>query len=157
MIDIARRVRAAVARGAAEVRLTSLDTSAWGIDLPTGERLPDLLEAVAGLSGDFRVRVGMMSPQSLGPIVGRYLEALGDPRFYRFLHLPVQSGSDSVLDAMRRGYTVAEFQREVALARAAFPDLHLSTDIILGFPGETETDFLATASLLEEIGPRPST
>ncbi len=152
-LEVLRRVRAAVDRGAVEVRLTSLDTSAWGLDLPTGERLPDLLDQVAGLPGEFRVRVGMMSPQSLIPIVTPYLRAISDPRFYQFLHLPVQSGSDSVLEAMRRGYSAAEFRRTVDLARASFPELHLATDVIVGFPEETERDFEATRSLLEEVGP----
>jgi len=152
-LEIVRRVRAAVERGAAEVRLTSLDTSAWGLDLPTGERLPDLLEVLAGVPGEFRIRVGMMSPQTLGPILEAYLASLRDPRFFRFLHLPVQSGSDRVLDAMRRGYSAADFRREVDLARAAFPDLHLSTDVIVGFPGETDQDHEATEALLADVRP----
>ena len=152
-LEVLRRVRAAADRGAVEVRLTSLDTAAWGLDLPTGERLPDLLESVATLPGDFRVRVGMMSPQSLGPILEPYLEALEHPRFFRFLHLPVQSGSDRVLAAMRRGYTAAEFRGEVAASRATFPDLHLATDVIVGFPGETDRDFAESEELLSAVRP----
>ena len=152
-LEVVRRVRAAVARGAVEVRLTSLDTAAWGLDLPTGERLPDLLATIAAIPGEFRVRVGMMSPQTLGPILEPFLDAFRDPRFYRFLHLPVQSGSDRVLDGMRRGYTAAEFRRQAARARSAFPDLHLATDAIVGFPGETERDFEATAEVLTATAP----
>jgi threonylcarbamoyladenosine tRNA methylthiotransferase CDKAL1 len=152
-LEIVRRVSSAVARGAVEVRLTSLDTSAWGLDLPTGERLPDLLEIVAAIPGEFRVRVGMMSPQSLAPILEPYLGALRDPRFFRFLHLPVQSGSDRVLEGMRRGYSAAEFGHQVERARDAFPELHLSTDVIVGFPGETERDFEATEAVLAAAAP----
>ncbi len=150
---IAERVRAAVARGAAEVRLTSLDTAAWGCDRTDGPRLPDLLRTVALVPGDVRVRVGMMSPQSLAPILPDYLEALAPSRFYRFLHLPVQSGSDAVLAAMHRGYGVAEFRRQVSAARRRYPELMLSTDVIVGYPGETEDDHRATGELLEEVGP----
>ncbi len=150
---IAERARAAIARGASELRLTSLDTSAWGLDRDGGERLPDLLDEIARIPGDVSVRVGMMSPQTLGPILDRYLEALASPRVYKFLHLPVQSGSDRILRAMRRGYTVAEFRRQVGRARERHPDLTLATDVIVGFPGETEDDHRATEDLLETLTP----
>ena len=151
--DVVARVRAALARGVREVRLTGLDTAAWGEDLPGSERLPDLVRAVAGVSGDARIRVGMMSPQSLDPILDDYVAALSEGSTYRFLHLPVQSGSDRVLDAMRRGYHADQFRRQVATARRRIPDLHLATDVIVGFPGETEAEFRATEQLLEEVGP----
>ncbi|MGP8078597.1 MAG: tRNA (N(6)-L-threonylcarbamoyladenosine(37)-C(2))-methylthiotransferase [Thermoplasmata archaeon] len=151
--EVVARLRSALARGARELRLTALDTAAWGEDLPGGPGLPDLLRTVAGQDGDFRLRVGMMSPQSLGPRLDDYLSALSDPRVYRFLHLPVQSGSDRILGAMRRGYDVAEFRRQVAAARHRFPELHLSTDVIVGFPGETEEDHRATEALIAETAP----
>ena len=147
------RVRAAVARGIREVRLTGLDTAAWGQDLPGPERLPDLLRSVSELPGEFRVRVGMMSPQSLEPLRSDYFEALAGSRAYRFLHLPLQSGSDRVLEAMHRGYSSDLFLRQVAAAREHVPELHLATDVIVGFPGETEEDFEATAKILEAVGP----
>ena len=153
LAEVVRRVRAAFARGALEVRLTSLDTAAWGHDRSDGVRLPELLRAVAEVPGGGRVRVGMMSPQSLGPILPDYLEALAHDRFYRFLHLPVQSGSDRVLAAMRRGYGVEEFRHQVAAARRRLPDLMLSTDVIVGFPGETDDDYHATEGLIESIAP----
>jgi len=151
--EIVRRAEAAVARGTVELRLTSLDTAAWGVDLGPTERLPDLLNAVARIPGDFSVRVGMMSPQTLAPSLPRYLEALAPGRFYKFLHLPVQSGSDRILAAMRRGYPVAAFRRQVASARDRFPGLTLSTDVIVGFPGETEEDHRDTEELLASVEP----
>ena len=147
------QVRAAADRGAREVRLTALDTAAWGEDLPGPERLPELLRAVTREAGDVRIRVGMMSPQSLEPILDDYLAALAEGPAYRFLHLPVQSGSDRILDAMRRGYRADQFRRQVEAARRRIPDLHLATDVIVGFPGETEEEFQATERLLEEVGP----
>ena len=151
--QVTERVRTAVARGVREVRLTGLDTAAWGGDLRGSERLPDLLRAVARVADDVRIRVGMMSPQSLDPLLDDYLGALSESSAYRFLHLPVQSGSDRVLDAMRRGYRVEAFRRQVEAARRRIPDLHLSTDVIVGFPGETEEEFRATERLLEEVAP----
>jgi len=152
-VAIAARVGAAVLRGVREVRLTGLDTAAWGLDRTDGERLPDLVEAVAEAAGNARVRVGMMSPQSLQPLLERHAAALGHPAVFRFVHLPVQSGSDAVLGAMRRGYRVAEFRRQVAVLRGRVADLHVATDLIVGYPGETEDDHRATQSLLEEVAP----
>ena len=151
--EVVRRSREALSRGARELRLTGLDTAAWGADRPDGPQLPELVDAVARIDGDFRIRVGMMSPQTLAPILERYLDALGLPRTYRFLHLPVQSGSDRVLDSMHRGYTVDQFRNQVETARRRYPDLHLSTDVIVGFPGETEEDHRATEELLRAVGP----
>lgn len=153
LTGVVERVREAAARGVREVRLTGLDTAAWGEDLFGPERLPELLRAVTAAAQDLRVRVGMMSPQSLAPRLEPYLDALGSGGAYRFLHLPLQSGSDRVLDAMRRGYRSDEVRRQVATARARLPDLHLATDVIVGFPGETEEDFRATEELLEEVAP----
>lgn len=165
--DVAARGAAAIARGARELRLTGLDTAAWGRDLPGGPNLRALVGAVTALPGEFRVRVGMLSPQTLGPILDDYLVALGSSKVYRFVHLPVQSGSDRVLAGMHRGYTVAEFRRQVDRIRSRFPDIHLATDVIAGFPGETDDDHRATEALLAEVGaetvnvtrysPRPGT
>ena len=95
----------------------------------------------------------MMSPQTLAPIRSEYVAALADPRFYRFLHLPLQSGSDHVLSSMHRGYDAREFERSVGEARSRLPDLMLSTDVIVGYPGETEEDHRATRELLERVQP----
>jgi len=151
--EVVRRVRDATARGIREIRLTGLDTAAWGEDLAGPERLPELLGSVAKVPGDFQVRVGMMSPQSLEPHRDAYFDALARAPFYRFLHLPLQSGSDRILDAMRRGYHTDLFRRQVDAARRRLPDVHLATDVIVGFPGETEDDFRATEELLEATGP----
>jgi MiaB-like tRNA modifying enzyme len=153
MLDVLSRVALARDRGAVEVRLTSLDTSSWGEDLPGGSRLPELLDGVGALPGRFRVRVGMMSPQTLGPIAPRYFDALAHPRFFSFLHLPVQSGSDRVLDDMHRGYDARTFRRLVAMGRSRTELLTLSTDLIVGFPTEEESDFQASLRLVEEVEP----
>ncbi|MDE1819414.1 MAG: tRNA (N(6)-L-threonylcarbamoyladenosine(37)-C(2))-methylthiotransferase [Euryarchaeota archaeon] len=151
------QARAAIAGGAVELRVSSLDTSCWGEDL--GEGGPRLPEAVRELSAlpapkDFRLRVGMMSPQTLSTISEPYFEALSSlPRMFRFLHLPVQSGSDRVLSAMKRGYAVETFLRLVARARELVPDLMLSTDVIVGFPGERPEDHESTLRLLESVRP----
>lgn len=151
--ELVRRVRRAVHRGAVEVRLSSLDTSAWAAERPDGERLPELLDALGHLRGRFRLRLGMMSPQTLAPFAARYWPALGRAPAFRFLHLPVQSGSDRILERMRRGYSAAEFGQLVRDGRAALPGLTVSTDVIAGYPGETEDDHRATLELLGSVAP----
>ena len=151
--EVVRKVRDAVAAGAAEIRLSALDTSAYGHDLESGERLPELLGAVETVPGPHRVRIGMMSPQTLAPIAERYFDRLAHEPFFRFLHLPVQSGSDGVLGAMRRGHDAATFWRLVDLGRRKVPELALSTDVIVGFPTETEADFRRTLELLDATEP----
>ncbi|HEV2520718.1 MAG TPA: tRNA (N(6)-L-threonylcarbamoyladenosine(37)-C(2))-methylthiotransferase [Thermoplasmata archaeon] len=147
------KVEAAVSDGAVEVRLSSLDTSCWGEDRPGPDRLPELLAGIARIPGEFRVRVGMMSPQSLGPIAPRLWPVERGERFFQFLHLPVQSGSDSVLAAMHRGYQAADFRSLVDAARRGLREPMISTDVIVGYPTETEPDFRATLDLLEDVAP----
>ena len=151
--ELDERLAAAVGRGAREVRLTGLDTAAWGADLPGRARLPELVTRLAPRLGPARLRVGMMSPQSLAPFAEAYASALAAPGVFRFVHLPVQSGSDAILSAMHRGYLVHEFRRQVDLLRSRVAELHVATDVIVGFPGETEDDARATEELVERVGP----
>ncbi|GBG77947.1 hypothetical protein CBR_g25878 [Chara braunii] len=148
---LVNRVRAVIAEGVCEIWLSSEDTGAYGRDI--GTNLPELLQALlAELPTDGRtmLRVGMTNP----PYILQHLEAIAeilcDARVYAFLHVPVQSGSDAVLKAMNREYTVAEFRQVADTLRNLVPGLHLATDIICGFPGETEEDFEATMALVKE-------
>ncbi len=149
--DILRRVERYLSAGYKEIWLTAQDSAAYGRDI--GLTLADLVESVAGLAGDFRIRVGMANPQTCLPILEELIDAYSSPKVYKFLHLPVQSGDDEILRAMGRSYSVDDFRRIVAAFRDAFPDISLSTDIIVGFPGETEKHFAASMSLIEEIRP----
>ncbi|MBI4392606.1 MAG: tRNA (N(6)-L-threonylcarbamoyladenosine(37)-C(2))-methylthiotransferase [Euryarchaeota archaeon] len=149
--DITADVRDAVDAGAVEIRLTSMDTAAYGAG--TGPRLPALLQRVSRVDGDFRVRVGMMNPFALEPILDDLIEAFREPKLFKFLHLPVQSGSDPILTAMGRHHTAADFKDIVARFRAEFPDITIATDVITGFPEEDETAFEATVRLLDDVSP----
>lgn len=151
LADLVARVRGHVERGLREIKLTGQDTAAFGLD--GGPRLPDLLREIDGIPGDFRVRVGMMDPLTAHPILEDLVDAYASEKVYKFLHLPVQSGDDGVLRAMRREHTVAEFEEIVAAFRAAYPDVALSTDVIVGFPGETEAQFDATMDLVRRTRP----
>lgn len=145
------QVRAHVERGVKEIKLTGQDTAAFGRD--AGTDLAALLRAVDAIPGLFRVRVGMADPLTVYPIREDLIDAYASERIFKFLHLPVQSGSDEILESMRREYTVAQFEEMVAAFRSAFPDLTLSTDIIVGFPGETDPQFEATMELVERVRP----
>ncbi len=163
--SILDRVRDFLAKGAVEIWLTAEDTGVYGWDM--GTDLPDLLRAVVSIEGEFRIRVGMMTPSSALKIADRLLNSFESPKIYKFFHLPVQSGSNRILKLMGRDYTVEEFVSLVKRVRERYEDSTISTDVIVGFPGESEEDFYKTLRLLEEVqpdivnlsrfGPRPKT
>ncbi|MBR6496936.1 MAG: tRNA (N(6)-L-threonylcarbamoyladenosine(37)-C(2))-methylthiotransferase [Methanomicrobium sp.] len=140
-----------VAGGVTEIQLTGQDVSAWGADI--GSNLGELLTAVNEVDGNFAVRVGMMNPATVMPHVAEIAEAFTLEKIYAFIHLPVQSGSDRVLETMNRGYTRRQFIDVVGEFRRRIPDARISTDFIVGYPTETEEDFNETLSLIEEVKP----
>ena len=147
--DIVKEAKQAIEDGCVEIELTAQDTSAFGKD--TGEKLSDLIKEVAGLDGDFKVRVGMMHPKNIGNDLENLIDAFKMEKVYNFIHLPIQSGSDAVLKHMRRNHTVEDYKKIVYRFKEEIPNLTLATDIIIGYPTETEEDFLMTADLIEEI------
>ena len=148
---IVEAVERAVSRGAREVRLTAQDTASYGVDI--GTTLPELLRRVCSVKGDFRVRVGMMNPDSALHILDELIEAFKNPKVYKFLHIPVQSGDNRILKLMGRRYTREEFTAVVEAFRREVPGLSVATDIIVGFPGEDEEAFGNTLRLVEEVRP----
>ena len=149
--DVVRQVREDVGDGCREVWLTSTDNGCYGLDI--GSDLPELVGAVASVPGRFRVRVGMMNPMYMPRILGGLLDACASEKVYRFMHLPVQSGSAAVLSAMRRANTAAAFAGAAAAFRKRFGRFTVATDVIVGFPGETDGDFEETMGLLRESRP----
>ncbi len=147
IVDDAKR---ALGEGCREIWVTAEDTAGYR-DGEIG--LPKLLEKLANLEGRFFIRVGMMNPNNALPILDDLIEAFGSERIFKFLHVPVQSGNDEVLRQMRRRYSVDDFRGLVQMIREAFPMLTLSTDIICGFPGETEEQFQDSLRLIEEVKP----
>ncbi len=143
--EILDAVRRLVASGACEIQLTGQDVAAWGLD--RGESLPDLLQEIAEIPGRFAVRLGMMHPASVLGILGPLVDAYESDKVFRFLHLPVQSGSDSVLERMQRGYCAADVVKVVDAFRERYPDMMISSDFITGFPGETDEEFRQTLEL----------
>ncbi len=148
---ITREIENALKEGCREVWITSQDTGAYGFD--SGRDLAELLKKVAVINGRFFVRVGMMNPSNAIRILDQLIDAYKNEKIFKFLHLPAQSGSDKILRLMKRGNNTEQFKEIVHKFREEFPELTLSTDIIVGFPGETKEDFEKTISLINEIKP----
>jgi threonylcarbamoyladenosine tRNA methylthiotransferase CDKAL1 len=149
--QIVDEARTLVSEGAKEIWLTSTDNAAYGRDVKT--TLPSLIREVSALPGDFRVRVGMMNPLLTDRLVDELIECFQHEKVFKFIHLPVQSGSDRILKTMQRGYTIDDFCEMVDAFRAAIPGISLSTDMIVGFPTETESEFLESQELLKRAKP----
>ena len=147
---IVETVRKAVDRGAVEVQLTAQDAAAYGRDL--GLKLPDLLrEIIERVNGDFMVRVGMMNPNLLRDMADEMIEVYLNPKVYKFLHVPVQSGDDRVLKLMNRPYTVEEYEELILEFKRKIPEVSVATDIIVGHPGEDEEAFRNTVELVRRL------
>ena len=140
-----------VKRGCREIWLTSQDNGCYGKD--RGSSLADLLDKIAKLDGCFKVRVGMMNPTHIIDDICRIVDVLREEKFFKFLHIPVQSGCNDVLSHMKRGYTREDFIRIVNEARQMIPAVTLSTDVIVGYPTEREECFKETMSLLQQVKP----
>ncbi|MBS7287674.1 MAG: tRNA (N(6)-L-threonylcarbamoyladenosine(37)-C(2))-methylthiotransferase [Candidatus Freyarchaeota archaeon] len=147
---ILEEVAMGLREGCKEVWLTSQDSGAYNHD---GVRLPQLLRRIVELEGDFMVRVGMMNPNHAAEILDELVEVYENPKVYKFIHLPVQSGNNEILKAMNRQYTCETFLEIVDELRSNYPSLTLSTDVIAGFPGESDEQFYDTVSLLKEVEP----
>jgi tRNA-2-methylthio-N6-dimethylallyladenosine synthase len=165
--DVLAEVAGLVEQGVKEVTLLGQNVNAWSGTMADGEAADFalLLEHLQEMPGLERIRFTTSHPREFTP---RLIEAYARlPKLVSHLHLPVQSGSDRILAAMKRGYTVLEYKSIVRRLRSVRPDLCLATDIIVGFPGETEADFEATLKLVKELNfdasfsfiysPRPGT
>jgi tRNA-2-methylthio-N6-dimethylallyladenosine synthase len=149
--DVIAEVAALAAQGVREVNLLGQNVNAYRGPLPDGDfaDLALLIECVAKVPGVGRIRFTTSHPVEF---TDRLIEAYATvPQLASYLHLPVQAGSDRVLAAMKRGHTVLEYKQKIRKLRAVRPDISLSTDIIVGFPGETDADFEATMKLVADV------
>ena len=167
LADVMRDIRGLAAQGVGEITLLGQNVNAYAGDLEDGETadLAYLIRTIAAQEGIQRVRYMTSHPREMTP---RLIELFGDtPKLANHLHLPVQCGSDRVLAAMQRGYTALEYKSIVRKIRALRPNISITSDFIVGFPGETESDFEATMKLIEDVqfdmsfsflySPRPGT
>ena len=147
--EIVREAAYLTANGVREVTLLGQTVEAYGHDLEDAPDLGDLMRELSTLEPLERIRFLTSYPKDMTP---RILEAVAElPKVMECFSLPVQSGSDAVLESMRRGYTLAEYLAKVAEVRALMPDAGITTDIIVGYPGETEADFAKTLAVLEAL------
>jgi MiaB-like tRNA modifying enzyme len=149
--DIIGRAKKFISNGAVEIQVCAQDTASYGEDVDTN--LGGLISELAELKGDFMLRIGMMNPESALQGLEKIMTAYENEKVFKFLHLPVQSGSDDVLSRMGRKYTVNDFYKVLNTFKRHFPDGIVSTDIIVGFPGEAENDFQLTVKLLKRVEP----
>ncbi|MBQ7566544.1 MAG: tRNA (N(6)-L-threonylcarbamoyladenosine(37)-C(2))-methylthiotransferase MtaB [Oscillospiraceae bacterium] len=146
-VDEARRV---CAEGYRELVVTGIEISSWGQDLPEKPQLADLIAAVCASAPQLRIRLGSLEPRT---VTLAFCERLaGYNNLCPHFHLSLQSGSDTVLARMRRKYDTARYLESVALLREFFPGCAVTTDVIVGFPGETDEEFAETLAFLDTCG-----
>ncbi len=147
--DARRELERLLAEGYQEIVLTGIEISSWGHDLKTGESLIDLLEGLCqDLPAHIRLRLGSLEPRTITHDFCRRAAAL--PNLCPHFHLSMQSGCDTVLRRMNRKYDTARYYESVTLLREYFHDPAITTDLIVGFPGETEEEFTATLAFVEK-------
>lgn len=151
---VVKAVGKAVRDGAVEVQLTGMDLGTYGMDLYRARRLPDLIRRIVeNVRGNYMLRVGMINPEHLRHILEDLVKVVADAEnVYKFLHIPLQSGSNRVLKLMRRNYTVEEYLEMVDRVKSSIPEVSIATDIIVGHPMESEEDFAETLRVVEEAG-----
>jgi threonylcarbamoyladenosine tRNA methylthiotransferase MtaB len=146
--NILADVRSALDGGAKEIVLTGVHLGSWGHDFPTPKHLADLLSTLLAQTSVSRLRLSSLEPWDLD---ADFFSLWQDGRLCRHLHLPLQSGSESVLKRMARKYTPSSFAALVQAARMVIPEVAITTDVIAGFPGETEAEFSKTLEFIESM------
>ena len=144
--EILENVKRVLDNGFKEIVITGVNIGRYEYG---GTSFIQLIEKVIRVPGDFRVRISSVEPDGFGPALARLFQ---HPRMTPHLHLCVQSGSDSILSKMRRMYNAGSFMKIVEEFRSQIPDFNFTTDVIVGFPGETHEDFMQTVRLVREIG-----
>ncbi len=167
--QIIKEIKTRVKQGVTTIYLTSQDNSAYGLDVskpkeiqgisgapkskafPAKSKLVTLLNDITKIKGDFEVRIGMMNPTPLTAILDELVEVFKNKKIKKFIHIPVQAGSNKVLKEMNRKYTVEDFKKIINKFRKEIPGIIVSTDIIVGYPTETKADFEETVKLVKEM------
>jgi len=149
---IKEAVEYAVFEGVKEIWITSQDVACYGFD--KGTNLVELLKSILEVKGDYKIRIGMGNPQHFIKIIDELLDIIeNEDRIYKFLHIPLQSGSDRILKEMRRGNTVEEYINLVNKIRKKLSNITLANDIIVAYPTETEEEFLETVNVIKKTKP----
>ncbi len=147
--DILREIRGLAEAGYREAVLTGIHISSYGIDFNGSSRLVELVEGIGEIPGLDRIRLGSLEPRIVTPETAKRLAAI--PQLCPHFHLSLQSGCDATLKRMNRRYTTGEYYKSVEALREAFHEPAITTDVIVGFPGETEEEFARTKEFLEKV------
>lgn len=153
MKDIVNRAKSAINEGVKEIFLTSPDNGCYGIDNKSQVNLPKLVKEVANLEGNFYVRIGMANPNHVLKYLDDLIEILKHPKVYKFIHLPIQSGNNYVLEDMKRNYSVEDYYYIISRIKKEIPNITIATDIIVGYPTETEAFYQDTVTFVKDIKP----
>ncbi len=148
---IITEVKNAIKCGAKEILLTAQDTGCYGFDINTN--IIELLKEILKIEGEYRIRLGMANPQHLIKFYKELSRLYNDPKLYTFLHIPIQAGDNNTLKMMNRFYTTKEPKIIIKYLREQHPNITIATDVIVGFPQETNEEFKNTLKYISEIKP----
>jgi len=147
---ILKQIHQAIAEDTVEIQLTAQDTASYNY---RGYNLSDLLRDISAVEGDFKIRIGMMNPDTVLKLLDEMIYSYENEKIYKYLHIPIQSGSNRILKLMKRKNTVDDFLSIINIFRSHFPTISIATDIIVGFPSETQQDFEETLQLIKSVRP----
>ena len=153
MDAIRQDVKEHLKAGCKEIWITSNDNGAYMVEQGGKQKIAELLEQVLSVPVDFKLRLGMMNPGNTMTILEELIEIYKHPKMFKFLHIPVQSGNNEILKIMNRKYYAEDFVNVVDAFRKEIPEITVSTDIIVGFPSETEEQFEDSLNLIKKIRP----
>ena len=149
--SIIEEVRECVKDRCKEIWITAQDTGCYGVDI--GTNIAELLKKIVEVRGEFMVRLGMANPQHVLQNLEELITVFKHEKMFKFLHIPVQSGNNKVLKSMSRPYEVEDFKHIVKRFREEIPEINIATDMIVGFPGETDEQFRDSLLLIDQIKP----
>jgi len=149
--DIINEIKKRIEEGYKRINLTSTDNGCYGLDINTS--LVSLLKNITEIPGDFKIRIGMINPNYAKLYLNDLIKIYKSDKIIKFLHIPVQSGSNKILKDMNRKYKVQDFINVVSKFRKNILGINISTDIIVGYPTESEEDFEETLNLVKKIKP----
>ncbi|MBI2660090.1 tRNA (N(6)-L-threonylcarbamoyladenosine(37)-C(2))-methylthiotransferase [Candidatus Woesearchaeota archaeon] len=153
MDAIRQDVKEHLKSGCKEIWVTSNDNGAYLVEQGGKQKLVELLEQILSIPVDFKLRLGMMNPGNTITILDELIEIYKNSKMFKFLHIPIQSGNDSILKSMNRKYNVEDFIGVVSAFRKEIPKITISTDVIVGFPSETEEQFNDSLEIIKKIKP----
>jgi MiaB-like tRNA modifying enzyme len=154
MNEIIKNVKSAINQNCKEIQLTAQDTSSYGLDKNhSNNDLGILLRNLSKLDGDFRIRVGMMNPFTLLQNINSIIKGYNNEKIYKFLHLPIQSGDNDILKKMNRKYKSEDYLKIIKKFRNKYSNISISTDIIVGFPTESDKQFNNSINIIKKLHP----